>query len=126
MEMAGHVSLSEMHNEISGVQGPFYGNPADPNWSQSAVIWLKNGYGVSITKGDNPMQARFNPMSSDTAELLVVREINGGYGSVNDYANPVTSDVLKSVTVDEIAEALRKLAELTNNPDDLEERGMPR
>ena len=125
MEMAGHVSLSDLHNEISGVQGPFYANPNDPSFGQSAVIWLKNGYGVSITKGDNPMQIHFNPMSSDTAELMVVREINGGCGSVNDYANPVTSDVLKSITVGEITEALRKLSEMTNNPDDLGEQGFP-
>jgi hypothetical protein len=125
MDMAAAVSLSDLHNEISGVVGPFYGHPFDREFTQQVVIWLMNGYGVVITKGNSPMHIDHNPSGSETAELLVVRKVNAVCGRVHDYDNPVTTDVLRSVTTAEITEALRKLAGLTNDPDDLEERMPP-
>lgn len=119
MDMAGHVSLSELHNDVV-VEGPYYRNPNDKKFHQNAVIWLKNGYGVSIVKGDNPLQSYKNPADGDTAELKVVRSTREG--RVDDYQNPVTDDVLSSVTVSEIVAALIMLKDLVNDPDDVNSR----
>lgn len=113
MQIAGHVSVSEVHNDVV-VDGPYYGRPNDRNFSQSAVLVLKNGYAISISKGDNPLMKSHDPMDSDTAEMMVMREHKGRYGTVHKPCrnNPVTSDVVYSSTVADIIEAVKKLREL--------------
>lgn len=123
--MAAAVDLSELHKDIWGVQGPFFGSLNDRNFHQSARIWLKGdtpgsrGWGVSIAKGNNSLQVDHDPMHGSTAELCVIRHVNTDKGYVRDYNNPVTDDVLYSLSVSEIVEALRMLKDLPNDPDNI-------
>lgn len=114
MQIAGHVSISEVHDDILGVTGPFYGNSRDRNFSQSAVIYLRNGYAIRLAKGDNALMRAHDPMDSDTAEMMVMREDNESdetvYWQCRD--NPVTADVVYSATVADIIEAVKKLRDL--------------
>lgn len=114
MQIAGHVSVSEVHDDILGVTGPFYGISSDPNFSQSAVIYLKNGYALSLAKGDNALMRHHDPMDSDTAEMMVMREHEELDGNVYRQCrdNPVTEDVVYSATVTDIIEAVKKLRDL--------------
>jgi len=107
--------------------GPVFGNPKDPAFGQATEIWLTNGYGVSIAKGDNRLSR--DPMDSDTAEILVLREINNvgsptGKSSVHDYSTSVTPDVRPGSTVEDITAALVTLSKLINDPYDVQVRGL--
>lgn len=108
MSMAGHVSLSELHNDVT-VEGPFFQDWYDKDYHQSAIIWLKNGYGVHIAKGNNPAQADKNPADGDTAELTVMYRTETG--CMEDYQNPVTGS---SVVVSEIVDVLTELKGLSS------------
>ncbi|MFB7858833.1 hypothetical protein [Rhodococcus qingshengii] len=120
MQMAAKVSLSRLHNEVT-VEGPFYVYRDHREQIQRALIWCRNGYGVTIEKGNAPWMVHTNPVDSETAQLIVMRRTNDVHRFVNDFNNPVTSrerEVLRCVTVDEIVDALEKLKDGVNDPDD--------
>jgi hypothetical protein len=126
MTMA-RAAVSPLGTAVREVRGPVFGNPDDPSFGQAAVIWLTNGYGVSIAKGDNPLS--HDPMDSDTAEILVLREINDvgsptGKSSVHDYSTPVGSQVRSGSTIEDIVEALVVLSGLVNDPYDVQVWGL--
>lgn len=98
---------------IESVTGPF--GPGGEA-GQSVEIMLRNGYGVRLSGGGVLHHGDNLP------ELMVRRRINDPSGTVADYANPVTDDTVRNVNDSDVAEALRKLSVLHNDPYDLRER----
>ncbi|MBD3004565.1 hypothetical protein IEJ02_10720 [Streptomyces sp. 5-10] len=123
MTVAATVSLTDLHNDISGTDGPFIREDG----RQVARIWLRNGYGASVLE-EGP----------DAWEVLVIREIadnrphwGGETPWIADYSTPATpardawdkSPTLHGQTVDQVESVLRVLSELPDNdPRDMRAR----